>query len=93
MDKISVLKRSVDKYSEEAKKKIENQLLRNTLNNNDSILSNFTKTLNNNNSNTNVINSTGSQSLSNRNLVDKNKDVIFKKVNTNSFKQSEKDRR
>lgn len=33
LDKITILKRSVDKYSEEAKKKFEFQLLRNTINN------------------------------------------------------------
>lgn len=33
LDKITLLKRSVDKYTEEAKKKFESQLLRNTINN------------------------------------------------------------
>jgi hypothetical protein len=47
IDKISILKRSVDKYSDEAKKRIESQILRNTINN-DSILSNLTKTISTN---------------------------------------------
>jgi hypothetical protein len=84
-DKITVLKRSVDKYSEEAKKKIESQILRSTINN-DSILTNLnlTKTLNNNNSNKNMTGVISNNNLSNRNLVDVGKEIIFKKVNPSS---------
>lgn len=72
IDKITILKRSVDKYSEEARRKVENQLLKNTLQTNDSgSLISKTITMTN-----------GTNNGSNRNKDN----VLYKKVNSISQK-------